>query len=282
MNPYSDPTRPTVTLCRGCCCGTHRKHPAVDHTGQLALLRERLRGRARLRATTCLGPCQRSNVAVVTPSRNGRRHGAHPVWLGWLLDDTAIHALADWAHAGGPGIQPLPDTLSLHQFHAPGPNRTQPSPVTRPAPTRPSTVPRDSGAHLPSPDTQHSAIDRQQIDEAIMHLPDPQTLHECVSRFALLADPTRLTLLLCIHHTGEIRVSDLATATGVNDSTASRALRLLRAHGAVATRRDGRAIHYHLTDNEQLRTLLDHLASPPKTQEIIDLPQYMEQQRRPD
>ena len=75
----------------------------------------------------------------------------------------------------------------------------------------------------------------------------------------MLADHTRLALLLCIHHAGEICVSDLAAATGVKDSTVSQALRLLRAHGVVGTRRDGRIIHYHLTEVERLRALLDCL-----------------------
>jgi DNA-binding transcriptional ArsR family regulator len=116
--------------------------------------------------------------------------------------------------------------------------------------------------HLLDPDDPHTIVDGDRVCEAIAHLPDEDTLHDWVTRFALLADQTRLALLLCIHHAGEICVSDLAAATGVKDSTVSQALRLLRAHGVVATRRDGRTIHYHLTD-ESILALLGQLPSSP-------------------
>jgi ArsR family transcriptional regulator, lead/cadmium/zinc/bismuth-responsive transcriptional repressor len=113
--------------------------------------------------------------------------------------------------------------------------------------------------HLIDPDYPHPIVDSERVCEAIGHLPDEQTLRDWVGRFALLADQTRLALLLCMHHTGEICVSDLAAATGVKDSTVSQALRLLRAHGVVATRRDGRVIHYHLVEDDALHQLLGHL-----------------------
>ena len=83
---------------------------------------------------------------------------------------------------------------------------------------------------------------------AIAALPDRSTMHGWVSRFALLADPTRLTLLLCIHEVGEICVSDLALAAGLKDSTTSQALRLLRAQNLVSAHRDGRVVRYRLAD----------------------------------
>ncbi|MEV5132155.1 (2Fe-2S) ferredoxin domain-containing protein, partial [Streptomyces sp. NPDC053705] len=47
------PSRPTVSVCRGCCCGTP-KIPGVDHAGQLAQLRGALDGAATVRAVECL------------------------------------------------------------------------------------------------------------------------------------------------------------------------------------------------------------------------------------
>ncbi|HEV7787983.1 MAG TPA: metalloregulator ArsR/SmtB family transcription factor [Pseudonocardia sp.] len=116
--------------------------------------------------------------------------------------------------------------------------------------------------HLLDPNDPHTIVDGDRVCEAIAHLPDPDSLHDWVTRFALLADQTRLALLLCIQHAGEICVSDLAAATGVKDSTVSQALRLLRAHGVVATRRDGRTIHYHLTD-DAIPALLGQLPTGP-------------------
>ena len=90
-------------------------------------------------------------------------------------------------------------------------------------------------------------------------LPDAGTMHSWVTRFALLADPTRLTLLLCIHHAGEICVSDLALAAGLKDTTTSQALRLLRAQGLVSARREGRVVRYRL-DDETVHALLHEVA----------------------
>jgi len=109
----------TVFLCRGCCGGTDRKHPHLDHTAQLHRLREHIGHRARVPASDCLGPCERSNVAVLVPARAARRAGARPVWLGWVLDDTAVDAIAAWVCEGGPGRATAPALLALHQFDPP-------------------------------------------------------------------------------------------------------------------------------------------------------------------
>jgi hypothetical protein len=118
--------RCTVFLCRGCCCGTEREHPHVHHDAQLRRLRDHVGREATVRVTDCLGPCGRSNIAVVVPSRAARQAGARPVWLGWILDDTAVDAIADWVRHGGPGRATSPAVLELHQF-AP-PRRTGPVP----------------------------------------------------------------------------------------------------------------------------------------------------------
>lgn len=102
--------------------------------------------------------------------------------------------------------------------------------------------------HL-SGDEDAVAVDGDhRVCAAIAALPDQTTMHGWVSRFALLADPTRLTLLLCIHEVGEICVSDLAVAAGLKDSTTSQALRLLRAQNLVSAHRDGRVVRYRLAD----------------------------------
>lgn len=97
------------------------------------------------------------------------------------------------------------------------------------------------------------------ICAAIDALPEAATMHAWVTRFALLADPTRLTLLLCIHRAGEICVSDLAVAAGLKDTTTSQALRLLRAQGLVSAQREGRVVRYRLED-ETVHALLHQVA----------------------
>ncbi|WP_460446674.1 ArsR/SmtB family transcription factor [Angustibacter aerolatus] len=97
-------------------------------------------------------------------------------------------------------------------------------------------------------------------ERAARLLPDEPHRDAWARRFAVLGDPTRLALLLCIHHAPGIRVSDLATATGRGESTVSQALRLLRAAGLVRDRRDGRTVRYELAD-DVLHELL-HVVQP--------------------
>lgn len=84
--------------------------------------------------------------------------------------------------------------------------------------------------------------------EAIAALEDPTAIRERARRFALLADPTRLTLLTCIRAAEPISVSDLAAATGIADTTVSQTLRHLRATQTVEAERDGRVMRYRLAD----------------------------------
>ncbi|MEU5717632.1 (2Fe-2S) ferredoxin domain-containing protein [Streptomyces sp. NPDC020403] len=109
------PPRPTVSVCRGCCCGTP-KIPGVDHSGQLAQLRRSLEGSATVRAVECLDACERGNVIVVQPSAEGRRAGGRPVWLGLVNDPHAVDDIVTWAREGGPGAADPPDILDLYVF----------------------------------------------------------------------------------------------------------------------------------------------------------------------
>lgn len=68
-------------------------------------------------------------------------------------------------------------------------------------------------------------------------------------RAALLSDPGRLRICLALHCSREICVTDLAVAAQMSESATSHALRLLRADGAVAVRRDGRLALYRLVDH---------------------------------
>lgn len=69
--------------------------------------------------------------------------------------------------------------------------------------------------------------------------------------FYMLGDPTRLRLLIAMHHHGAATcsVGDLADAAGVNFKTASKALRLLALGGIVKAVPDGRRTLYGLADD---------------------------------
>ena len=103
-------TRLTVLVCRGCCCGTTRKHPDVDHDGQIASLRETAeRVGARLQATDCLGPCERSNVVLLRTRAGGT---TSTIWLGGVLTPEQTSALAEWISTRPEETSSLPPELA--------------------------------------------------------------------------------------------------------------------------------------------------------------------------
>jgi ArsR family transcriptional regulator, lead/cadmium/zinc/bismuth-responsive transcriptional repressor len=114
---------------------------------------------------------------------------------------------------------------------------------------------------LPAERAGHRIIDPEKVCDAIESLGDPAEVTAWARRFALLADPTRLRLLLAIKAAGPVSVSDLAAAAGISDVTVSQTLRHLRASGTVTTERDGRIIRYRLRD-EVIGQLLNQATSP--------------------
>lgn len=111
----------TITVCRDCCCGSPRKHPSVDHDGQLGSLRDALEPEHRVRTSLCLDVCAQSNVIVVQPTPRARRAGARPVWFGLILDDEVLTDLTTWIDEGGPGVADIPDILALSVITPPKP-----------------------------------------------------------------------------------------------------------------------------------------------------------------
>jgi DNA-binding transcriptional ArsR family regulator len=113
---------------------------------------------------------------------------------------------------------------------------------------------------LPAERAGHRIIDEEKVCDAIEGLGDPAMVSAWAQRFALLADPSRLRLLLAIKAAGPISVTDLAVAADISDTTVSQTLRYLRATGTVSTERDGRIIRYHL-DDDTIGELLSQVTS---------------------
>lgn len=105
-------------------------------------------------------------------------------------------------------------------------------------------------------------IDAGAVDAALAGLGDRTVVQQWAERFSILADPSRLTLLVCIHYAQEISVSDLAAAAGMTDTAVSQALRLLRAHGLVIGHRSGRVVRYTLAD-ATVHDLIHHVRPHP-------------------
>ncbi|SEP18518.1 DNA-binding transcriptional regulator, ArsR family [Amycolatopsis saalfeldensis] len=105
-------------------------------------------------------------------------------------------------------------------------------------------------------------IDPERVAAAVAGLGDRAVIDEWAGRFAVVADPSRLALLVSIHYAREISVTDLAAATGMTDTAVSQALRLLRAHGLVTAHRDGRVVRYRLAD-ATVHELIHHVRPHP-------------------
>lgn len=80
----------SVVVCRGCCCGTRRKHPDVDHDRQLELFRVAAADAGSvLRVSGCRGICHLSNLVAL-------RHAALRVEIGNVVTEAATAAVAAW------------------------------------------------------------------------------------------------------------------------------------------------------------------------------------------
>jgi DNA-binding transcriptional ArsR family regulator len=115
---------------------------------------------------------------------------------------------------------------------------------------------------IPADRADQRIIDGEHVCNAIAALGDPASVRTLAQHFAVLADPTRLMLLICIRAAGPISVSDLAVATGLQDATVSQALRYLRASQIVTPQRHGRVIRYQLADHPVSELLANHQAAP--------------------
>ena len=111
---------------------------------------------------------------------------------------------------------------------------------------------------LPAERSGHRVIDGERVCQAIASIASRVAIQARARDFAVLADPTRLTLLTCIRAAGPISVSDLAAATGLQDTTVSQTLRYLRAARVVTAERAGRVIRYELADGPVAALLRDH------------------------
>jgi DNA-binding transcriptional ArsR family regulator len=99
-------------------------------------------------------------------------------------------------------------------------------------------------------------VDPDQVCDAVAVLADTAQVRRSAAVFDALGDVNRLSILLALHHAGDLCVSDLAFAVGMSDSAVSHALRLLRAHGMVSANREGRLVRYRVT-GELTERLLD-------------------------
>lgn len=85
-------------------------------------------------------------------------------------------------------------------------------------------------------------------------IPNDSEVTSATTQLKILADPTRFRILTALLQ-DELCVCDLAAIAGVNESTMSHQLRLLRAHQLVTFRKAGRMAYYRLVDGNLPRLI---------------------------
>ena len=79
--------------------------------------------------------------------------------------------------------------------------------------------------------------------------PDAAAARQAASLFRVLANPTRLAILLTLQ-TGEQRITDLTAQLGGSQANISAHLTRLKQSGLITSRTQGRAVYYRLTQPE--------------------------------
>lgn len=99
------------------------------------------------------------------------------------------------------------------------------------------------------------------IQEVKQKEPSIDDIIELADMFKLFSDSTRLRII-CALLKEELCVCDLTELLGLNQSTVSHQLQLLRASNLVKYRRDGKQIFYKLRDEHVeliIKMALDHI-----------------------
>jgi ArsR family transcriptional regulator len=84
----------------------------------------------------------------------------------------------------------------------------------------------------------------------------------------LIGNPCRLLILWSLAY-GEQAVNEIAARVGGTLQNISQHLSLLRRHGLIGSRREGRHIYYHINKSEWLENCLALSGVPGKRQETI-------------
>jgi ArsR family transcriptional regulator, lead/cadmium/zinc/bismuth-responsive transcriptional repressor len=90
-------------------------------------------------------------------------------------------------------------------------------------------------------------IDAPRAESIRETLLDDEAAQDAAERARALSDPTRLTLADALRGGGELCVCDLSWIAGRAQNLVSHHLRMLRSHGIVRSRRDGKLVMYSLT-----------------------------------
>jgi DNA-binding transcriptional ArsR family regulator len=107
---------------------------------------------------------------------------------------------------------------------------------------------------MPTDICQVNVIHHDKVAAAKAGMPEDAALAEMAEVFRILGDLSRLRILQALNTT-ELCVCDLAAILETTSSAVSHQLRLLRAHGMVRFRKEGKIVYYSLAGG-QVRHLL--------------------------
>ena len=99
------------------------------------------------------------------------------------------------------------------------------------------------------------------MDNKNASLPDNEVLFDLADLFKVFGDSTRLRIMYTLSE-GEANVQTIAETLGMEQSTISHQLRVLRNNKLVRARREGKQIYYNLDDDHVKKIIemgIDHL-----------------------
>ncbi len=105
---------------------------------------------------------------------------------------------------------------------------------------------------LVRPTTHH---DRRRVSAIKKRLPEQDRLVRLAQLFAVLADPTRLKIMISLRHE-ELCVHEINDLVGPSLSAVSHQLRILKAMHLVKFRKQGQEVFYTL-DDDHIEKLID-------------------------
>lgn len=96
--------------------------------------------------------------------------------------------------------------------------------------------------------------DQEAYDLAKSHTPDVETVQRLANFYKIMADPTRLKILIALE-SGELCVTDIAMLLNMSRSAVSHQLRSLKSAKLVRSRKDGKGVFYTL-DDEHIHSII--------------------------
>ena len=103
--------------------------------------------------------------------------------------------------------------------------------------------------------------DDDMLDELSVYLPEGKILQQLADFFAVFADTTRIRVLSALA-LNEMCVSDISNILGINQTTLSHQLKLLKSQKLVNCRREGKIILYSASNyviNDLMLSGIEHL-----------------------